>query len=336
MASTVQGVFKEEKSSDLPPLDSLTTAEKIGQLFIFAIAGPNISNETLEELKQLQPGGVLIMGNLSRTDVLQMTTRIKSVPFKVPPFIAIDQEGGTVKRFAEDEVSHPASLAAHPEKVCSETRASSRWLRDLGVNVNFGIVADIAWEPEMYIAPRAYGNNPEIVSAIVKDKVKCSESLLTTVKHFPGHGRTIENSHFTLPTVDIDYPTWGKSDRIPFKTAVDETVDIIMTGHLTFPEIATEPASLSKRWIQEIRKLGFNGVIVTDDLGMLEQSGYTTEQTVREALRAGNDMLLYSDTTATYGAVLLFANSYKESGNISDEQLKERLERIYNLKKDLE
>jgi beta-N-acetylhexosaminidase len=99
-----------------------------------------------------------------------------------------------------------------------------------------------------------------------------------------------------------------------------------------YSSIATEPASLSRKWVDETRNLGFNGIVVTDDLGMLEYSGYTAEKAVQEAIRANNDMLLYSDTTASYSALLNYAEAAIKQQGIDDKTINEKLRKILQKK----
>lgn len=332
-SASVKGQNTIEPSTIEGIISSMTPKDKVKQLFIWGVAGPTISDETLKELEELQPGGILILGDLSRTEVLQTTARLKTVNFIIPPFIAIDQEGGLVQRFVDDELSDPASLAAKPADIpCEEMKASGRWLEELGVNVNFGIVADIAWDEDSYIASRSYGNTAEIVSRIVQEKVTCSAPLLSTVKHFPGHGRTTVDSHTAIPEIDIIYNRWRKSDAVPFVAAIASNVDFIMMGHIIYPSVASEPASLNRKWVDEARNLGFKGIVVTDDLGMLEYSGYTAEQVIQQAIAADNDMLLYSDSTATYSALLEYAEKAIQEQKISQKDLDAKMRKILQKK----
>jgi beta-N-acetylhexosaminidase len=119
---------------------------------------------------------------------------------------------------------------------------------------------------------------------------------LTTVKHFPGHGRTKLDTHVTVPEIKIDYEKWEDTDAKPFKVAIENGVDFVMMGHLIYSKIASEPASLSKEHIQKVRDMGFEGVITTDDLGMLEASDHDAYESLDKAINSGIDMMLYVRT----------------------------------------
>ena len=125
--------------------------------------------------------------------------------------------------------------------------------------------------------------------------------MLSTLKHFPGHGQVPGDSHDSLPSTDISMDQWSTTDEPPFQAGIDAGAPLVMFGHLVYTAVDTAPASLSPAWHALLReRLGFEGVAVTDDLLMLEASGvpaYADRTTnAIAAVKAGNDLLLYNSS----------------------------------------
>lgn len=286
-----------EQSFIRQKMEEMTIKEKIGQMFIWQISEKTLSERSKQIIQETQPGGVILMGNRTLSDLSVITKQLQSINTKLPLFIAIDQEGGVVKRLIDDPNPGAPALGKKDDKeLCDVIKNTSELLKENGVNVNFGIVADIAWYQDSFIENRTFGTDVEKVTHNVEQAVTCSKGVFSTVKHYPGHGRTKLNSHVTIPVIKTPAEDWKQTDALPFQKAIDAGVDIMMMGHLIYSDIASEPASLSPKHIQQVRDMGFQGVITTDDMGMLESSGKDAYESLNKAINSGIDMILYVRT----------------------------------------
>lgn len=275
-------------------VEQIPLVDLVGQRFIWGITGPTLSSESATLITTTHAGGVVLMGELTSNDIATITAQIRLLPHTLPHIIAIDQEGGTVKRMIDDENPGGYQLGTmDDEAFCSTISQTNSKLAHVGININFGIIGDIGWFPSGYITSRTYGNTLESVLPKTALAIRCSQPLLTTIKHFPGHGRTPLNSHLTIPTIQTPLNEWIGSDARPFLESIKQGVDIIMFGHLRYESISSEPASLSPFFHTFVENQGFTGLTITDDLGMLETSNMDAMQTMKQAFVAGNDLLLY-------------------------------------------
>jgi beta-N-acetylhexosaminidase len=178
--------------------------------------------------------------------------------------------------------------------------------------MNFAPTVDLYTNFESsVIGPRSFGVNPEhsgiLGAAFAAGSI--AAGVIPTAKHFPGHGDTGIDSHGKLPVIDIDSPTLHSRELIPFKSLVDENIPAIMSGHLSFPQIEPSgaPASLSKKILTDIlrNELGFEGLIITDDMMMNSATQYagSLSAAFRLAIEAGNDIVI-SSTTAQLNEAL--------------------------------
>jgi beta-N-acetylhexosaminidase len=314
-------------------LAKMSQEDKVRQMFMWTVTGPNVADEQLKQIEALKPGGVMISGSMNHTELLMLTVRIRALKTPEPLIISIDQEGGQVRRFTDDDLANPREMSViDDETFCDNIKDSSRWLYELGVNLNFGIIADIAWTPESVMYERSYGSDPGTVSKHVAEAIQCTSGVMTTVKHFPGHGRSQVDSHYAIPSIPLSYDEWKKTDAVPFKAAIQNNIDAVMMGHLIFPDIASDPASLSPRFIKEVRDLGFQEIIVTDDLGMLEAAGLDPVDSMKKAMVAGNDILLYANTTAKPEDLSQQGIDFVKQKGISEEELNAHVTRILRMK----
>lgn len=218
-----------------------------------------------------------------------------------PRLVAIDEEGGGVTRLPYDTFPGADTLRAAP---ASEAQVAFRergtLLSQVGANLNFGIVADVSADPQSFIYRRSFGADPiataERVSHAVTGERKTG--VLSTLKHFPGHGAAPGDSHTSIPSTDMDFATWKTRDAVPFAQGIAAGAPAVMFGHLAFTAVDSQPASLSSTWHRILRdQLGFTGLAVTDDMLMLQRTTLpefadANENAIR-ALAAGNDLLVY-------------------------------------------
>jgi len=247
-------------------------------------------------------GGIIIMGDNvagSAASVATLTSGLSSDP-GLPVLTAIDQEGGTVRRLFEDDGLAARDLwALEPAATEGAFAARSALIASAGVLINFGIVADVTPDRSSFIRPRTLGETPAAAADRVAAAVRGETGVvLSTLKHFPGHGASPDDSHVSIPRSSIDLATWRATHAIPFQAGIDAGAPLVMMGHLEFDQISSLPASLSSTWVNVLRnEMGFDGVIVTDDLLMLQRSGVAAYEdptsNALSALAAGNDVVLF-------------------------------------------
>ena len=265
------------------------------------------------------------------------------------PFVmAVDQEGSPVARISGDQFPGARILGATSTDATAEAFLARQQLVDrAGANVNFGVVADVTGGPGAYIHSRSFSSDPAVVAEhVVVALVANVDEVAQTLKHFPGHGMVFADSHRTIATSDITYEQWRTTHALPFAAGIDAGAEIVMTGHFRVPAVSQDPASLSDDWITIAREeLGFEGVIITDDLRMLKSSGeaaYSDLSAVAvAALAAGNDLLLTAvdpgvdPELETYDRMMDALVQAVESGGVSEQQVDQSLDRVLRLRQGL-
>ena len=219
-----------------------------------------------------------------------------------PIVIAIDQEGGTSRRLIDGFTPVPSmrELARlGPHAVAEAAATTARELRSVGIDFNFAPVVDVDSNPDNpVIGDRAFSNDPDLVAELGSIWIKAMQNALVAAcaKHFPGHGDTSEDSHLELPRLPHDLDRLRRVELRPFISAVESGVASIMSAHVLFEAIDPErPATLSPRVLQEVLRgeLGFEGIIVSDDLEMDAIVGrMPIESAAVDAVNAGVDLLL--------------------------------------------
>jgi beta-N-acetylhexosaminidase len=295
-------------------LSKMTLRDKIASLLVMNSSGtdPASLGQFMDTYKL---GGFILMGEnmpTSDTALQAETAALRGSDAKVPRLVATDEEGGTVKRLPGDSFASALTLKNQP--VAATTQAfsgRSAMVQSVGITLNFGIIADTTSNPGSFIYDRVLGTTPASASARVVAAVNASkDKTLSTIKHFPGHGETVADSHLTIPTIPLPYDGWLARDQPPFAAGINAGADVVMVGHLRYLAVDNQPASLSKKWHDILRdKLSFKGVIMTDAMGMLLDSGEAAYadpiQDAVAALQAGNTMLLYVTDPTTTPAVLI-------------------------------
>ncbi len=230
----------------------------------------------------------------------------------LPPFIALDQEGGQIERLTAavgfDEIPSARAVAAQaPDRARVIYAGLADDLARLGFNVNFGPVVDLDLNPDNPIIARydrAFGSDPAEVTARASAFVEAHHDagIATALKHFPGHGSSAEDTHEGF--VDVT-GVWQPVELEPYREMIDAGLaDMVMVAHLYNADIQGEdgrqlPASLSRTWIEGVLRdeLGFAGVVISDDLEMgAIRSRFDLHDTVVTAVEAGVDILLFSNT----------------------------------------
>jgi beta-N-acetylhexosaminidase len=294
--------------------------------------------------------GVILMGDNIPAD--QAATAALAGALQADPeaatLVGIDQEGGIVSRVAWDPAPAPAVLRAEPPEVVRDAFAARGGaLAASGVNVNFGIVADVTADPGSFIFDRVLGADPaasaERVAAAVDGE---NGAVASTLKHFPGHGAAPGDSHTSVPSAPLSLEQWRAEPARPFAACIDAGADLVMTGHLAYPAVDAAPASLSAEWHRILREeLGFDGVVVTDDMLMLQHNELPEyadpgENAVR-AVAAGSDLLLYvlpadpSDFGISVDGLVASIAGAVAAGRIPEGRLDDAAERVLELRREL-
>jgi beta-N-acetylhexosaminidase len=255
-------------------------------------------------------GGVILFADNIRgpSQLRTLTAALVRAGGAAPPFIAVDQEGGSIQRLSRRKGFHPLPSARSMAKkpLCEAYALYLRTAEELAaahINVNFGPVVDLDINPKnpaIGLKARSYDRDPARVVAYAEEFIGAHRAagVLTAVKHFPGHGSALRDPHVAI--VDIR-ETWRNEELTPFAALIaEDRIPMVMVGHLIHPRFSDgdRPTSLSRRAItDELRgALGFEGLVVTDDLGM-DAIGrrYTPEQAAEMAIRAGADVLIFAN-----------------------------------------
>jgi beta-N-acetylhexosaminidase len=281
-------------------LASMTLEQRIASMLMLHTPGTDPA-ALRAFVERYRPGGFILMGdNVPGLAGLPAVTDALSPDPTLPLLIGIDQEGGDVRRIDEDVAAAAETLKSEPPEA-TETAFTARatMLAAAGCSVNFGIVADETADPTSFIYDRALGTTPDAAAARVAAAVRGERgAVLSTLKHFPGHGQAPGDSHSTVPTTTLGLEEWRASDAIPFAAGIDAGAEVVMFGHLVYSAVDPAPATLSSAWHTKLRDdLGFSGMTITDDMLMLQHTGLPEYQNPSEnairAVAAGNTMLLY-------------------------------------------
>ncbi|BDZ66414.1 glycoside hydrolase family 3 N-terminal domain-containing protein [Agromyces mangrovi Wang et al. 2018] len=302
------------------------------------------------DIEQYGLGGVILMGDNVPADPasLRALTDGLEVDPDLPPLVAIDEEGGIVRRLPWDVAAGPDILKGQPVEATTEAfDVRAGLLDDAGVSVNFGIVADVTADSGSFIYPRVLGTDPAAAGERVAAAVGAEQGrVYSTLKHFPGHGAAPGDSHTSIPQTDLAFADWEARDAVPFREGIDAGAELVMFGHLRFTAVDDAPATMSAEWIDVLRDdLGFDGVAITDDMLMLQRSGDAefadpVENAVR-ALEAGQDLLLYvlpadpSTVGVDVDALIAGIAAAVESGRIDQDSLDESVARVLTLRRSL-
>ena len=320
---------------------SITLKEKIGQLFIpmvFSNSDSSHLKNTLELVKKNQIGGIIFSKGTPESQI--EWSNIFQSKSKIPLLISMDAEWGVAMRLS-NVLSFPWNMtlgAINDDVLINDIgkRIGEQMIR-LGIHMNFAPVLDINTNPKNpIIGNRSFGESSKIVSHQSLEIMKGMHSVnvLTSGKHFPGHGDTSKDSHKTLPTVRFGKKRIREVELKPFKKLIQEGLSSVMIAHLNIPSIQQNglPTTLSKSVVTDLLKneLGFNGLILTDALNM---KGVTEVKNIGNidlaAFMAGNDILLMSEDIP--GGINSIQKAYF-SGLISESRLEHSVKKILKAK----
>ncbi|MGI6172341.1 MAG: glycoside hydrolase family 3 protein [Christensenellales bacterium] len=311
-------------------LEEMTLREKVQQMFLTT---PLASGDPMD----WEPGGyILFASDFEKRDAASAREMIRKLreSAKLPLFIAVDEEGGSVNRVSKYKAYRDSAFPS-PRKVyasggwdgiAEDTREKAKLLLGLGINLNLAPVADVAESKKSYIYPRAFSTDAEEVSRYVSSVVAVmnEEGIGACLKHFPGYGGN-SDTHRGMSMDKRSLTEFETKDLLPFAAGIEEGVDAVMVSHNIVTCFDGEnPASLSKAVYDYLRRdMGFEGVVITDELGMRAISRFTKNPCVL-AIRAGSDLLCVKSATKHIDKVLAAI----ESGEISRERIDESVRRI--------
>ncbi|HQA87601.1 MAG TPA: glycoside hydrolase family 3 N-terminal domain-containing protein [Candidatus Dojkabacteria bacterium] len=340
----IQGDIQIKKTPPLEEriLSQMTVEEKIGQLLLFGFSGTSLNADIQNLIETKYIGGVLLLGkNIQNMQQLKKLNNDLQSISQLPLFIAVDQEGGSVARIQESSKTNISQRYLQGEKqICDISVQRAKMLKELGINMNLAPVAEYITNNSSFMYERTFSGSRQEVAQKVYSAVKgyVDSKMISTVKHFPGHDNQSKDTHSTIAQVNISPQQWDEY-IYTFKYPIDKgIVDVIMVGHIKFPKIDDKPATVSKVIIDgKLRKeIGYEGVVITDDMQMSSIWKYAQYcNTAKEALLAGNDILLYSQYTPR---ATLLTDVYNcilnaiTSGEIAENVIDQKVLRILKLK----
>lgn len=323
-------------------LSTMTVEEKVGQMFF--VHCPDTG--AVEAVSQYKLGGYILFGrDFKDKTAEQVRNDISSYQSAsgVPLLIGTDEEGGTVVRASSNPnlFSHrglsPQALFAEGgmDSIIQDARQKSVTLLGLGVNVNLAPVADVSTDPNDFIYDRSFGQDAQATAEYVSNVVKTmdAEGIGSVLKHFPGYGNNVD-THTGVAIDERPYETFQTSDYLPFTAGIQAGADAVLVSHNVMSCVDNQlPASLSPAVHNELRStLGFQGVIMTDDLAMDAVAAYAGDQSPAVmAVKAGNDMIITTDFQTQIPEVVQAV----KSGEIDEAQIDQSVTRILQWKYDL-
>ena len=323
-------------------LSTMTVEEKVGQMFF--VRCPDTG--AVEAVSQYKLGGYILFGrDFKDKTAEQVRNDISSYQSAsgVPLLIGTDEEGGTVVRASSNPnlFSHrglsPQALFAEGgmDSIIQDARQKSVTLLGLGVNVNLAPVADVSTDPNDFIYDRSFGQDAQATAEYVSNVVKTmdAEGIGSVLKHFPGYGNNVD-THSGVAIDERPYETFQTSDYLPFTAGIQAGADAVLVSHNVMSCVDNQlPASLSPAVHNELRStLGFQGVIMTDDLAMDAVAAYAGDQSPAVmAVKAGNDMIITTDFQTQIPEVVQAV----KSGEIDEAQIDQSVTRVLQWKYDL-
>jgi beta-N-acetylhexosaminidase len=319
--------------------------DHLGQLFVLGFDRKHLSSESEVFLGENSIGGIILFErNLNSTaDIGSLVEKIRSL-LDVPPLVMIDQEVRGVNRIKENiptlSDTDLADALGAVAKVPEAFRETAIMLRETGINVQLAPVVDLAHGAERHVLKgRCLGRDVELVAELGALAVEAiqSEGISACAKHFPGLGRAQDDPHHRLSRVKISKKEWSKTDAVPFKRVIAQGVDFIMSTHMIHTALdAASPVTISKRVIKDclVEELGFDGLIITDDLTMRGISGdLSVPEVAVKALSAGHHLLLICDDLDSQKSALDSVREAYVSGALDKQRIDRAIVRVLDFKK---
>lgn len=307
---------------------------KLYQMFILGTEG----EEYITALKSGLGGIIFFTHDIkSKEQFSALVKDIKSYS-KISPFLSIDQEGGRVERTenihnGKKYLSAKYAFEKGLDFLENQTKEIAKELKSYGLNLNFAPCIDVNTNPNNpIIGERAFSSdtNDVITAEKIVSKTYESSGIIPCVKHFPGHGDANSDSHLTLPEINMDFETLEKYHIKPFKSAINNGIEMIMIAHLHVPHFEKEkiPTSLSKNTISYLRKdLNYKGIIISDDMIMKGVADFGEIEACEKGIRAGVNIFIYRNSDKK--TINIIETLAKKAQN--DIELKHNIEKSYEL-----
>jgi beta-N-acetylhexosaminidase len=330
-------------------LASLSLEQKIGQRLLFGIPGTRVGERTRRLVREGYLGGVLInrQNIIGREQLSRFTSELQELARQNHPpiglLVAVDQEGGRVSRLDLDRLSRfppPHDWAGYGDPFYIEAVAyiTAREALQLGCNLNLAPVLDLyALGNGTIIGDRSMGAEASEVASLGLAYLAGARraGMAAAIKHFPGHGRTIVDTHQKLAVLEVDEETLWSHDLLPFRRAIEDGVEALMTAHILYPRLDPDfPVTLSEKIVRGLlrERLRFEGVVISDDIEMgALAANYPTREILKRAILAGVDIILAVgglDALKLIGEV----KGLVRSGELAEEQIEEGVRRVLRLK----
>ncbi|MCY4321084.1 MAG: beta-N-acetylhexosaminidase [Bdellovibrionaceae bacterium] len=316
----------------------------LGSCLMIALKGTALLKKEREFILRNQPAGVILFKrNIeSLKQVFKLNQKIKAL-IKPSPLIAIDMEGGRVNRLSDLKGFKAWPSAKElgkktPQEIFLTAKKQAHQLKELGFDINFAPVVDLPLVDSLILKTRTFGKKASSILRAGEAFLKGfqEEGLISCLKHFPGHGGVFEDSHESLP---VDKRSLGElsAQLSIFQKLFKKYPSCIMTAHIEFPEIEKIPATFSKTFLTQIlrKRLGFQGLIVSDDIDMKALKTFSPGETCFFALKAGCDMILSCQgLDKPLKAIRYFERQIQKKEELKKE-LKRARKNILKLKKQL-
>jgi len=323
-----------------------------GQMLMAGFEGTTLTPETEDLIRNHHVGGLILFSrNYENPEQLHALIRdlqevAASTSTGLPLFISVDQEGGRVARLTEPFTKYPPLCClgkSQSESLAYRFGQSlAAELLDVGINMDYAPVLDVHTNPENpIIGDRAIDSDPDTVARLANSFIKGfkDKGMIAVGKHFPGHGDTHVDSHLDLPTVKRDAATLETVELVPFRETISQGLEVIMTAHVIYTAWDKKnTATFSKTILQDIlrQQLGFQGVIMSDDLEMKAVENYFPfDAFPRMGIEAGLDMFLICNSVEKVRTLHNQLIQDVNNGIISTSPVQQSLERILRLKKKL-
>ncbi|MDA9470935.1 glycoside hydrolase family 3 protein [Enterococcus sp. 5H] len=340
--SSEQAVTKNQEQAINDLMASMSVEEKVGQLFLARVP----EAEQLEMIQSYHLGGYLLFGRDVENETPEsLKAKIASYQSasELPLFIASDEEGGTVSRLSRGtnlvDKAFKSPQEIYQESgwggIKAEVKQKAEVLRSYGIQGGLFPDADVATDPEAFIYDRTLGMDAEQTSRYVKEAVEelKEQKIVSTLKHFPGYGNN-RDSHVEIVYDDRGLDELRANDFLPFQAGIKAGADSVLVSHNIVTSIDSEmPASISRPVHDILRnELGFDGVIMTDDMDMAGLAEFISQEEAGiAALKAGNDLILSSSFQTQIPYVLQSIND----GTYTEEQLNQSVYRVLKMKMDV-
>lgn len=330
-------------------VNDMTLDEKIGQMLMVGVNGTKPGSDADKLIKQDHAGGIILYGSniQSPAQTVQFTNQLKALNTSshnpIPLFISVDEEGGLVDRMPSPILKLPSSKQVgkvDDAKFSYQVgQTIGNELDDLGFNMDYAPVLDVDAHPgKSVIGSRSLGSNPDEVSHLgveIMNGIQ-SQNVVSVIKHFPGYGSIEMDAHKDLPSIQYGLDQLQKVDWVPYKNAIANGADAVMVTHLLVPQLKTVyPASMSHKIITDMlrTKLGYQGVVMTDDMTMgAIENHYNIKTAAVRAVQAGADIVMVAfDQNQQEDAYQALKQAVTD-GTISKTRIDDSIYRIVQLK----